>query len=503
MTRVRTVALRTMMACFITSVVCGLAPADAALTTSVTVSGTLLVAPAEREGDPPAYAIQTDDGALVEATGAALRGAQPGAHFSVRLALPPGFEASHRLSATLDRAQAQHLRLSVTSATPTAAAAAKAGVTHRWYTAAPSNFGAPGMTDAALLAQINEVAGYWTTQANHAIASITTPTAITHYTSTATTAAGGCGLTGADFWAAVQEAAAQFPGADFGGSDQLLVLMPATCVTGSISGRGTQGGLSFGNGGYSISITNSRWFEPTLAHEIGHNYGYGHSRLGPCEPACANEYGDYYSVMGAVNSGYLVPPALSTPFRVMQGITDARRGRDARQPGHDHDLHQTLRPRSAPQRTARPGPARRHRSDALRRVPVRHRCRRTAFYASRTSPSYRTGVVVDAAYNSSGTALVPDSGRNALIKGESRTFTSATAKVTVTVTAMTTSAATVKVVITGFASTRAPGRSPCPWRPRSARRSAPSSGAGPSPPRAPATSGTPTASRSPERPARP
>ncbi len=323
------------------------------------------------------------------------------------------------------------------------------GVAHRWYAAAPSNFGAAGMTDATLIKQTKAIGSYWTTQSNGAISSIVTPTAIAHYTSTATTAAGGCGLTGTDFWPVVQEAAAQFPDAHFDGTDQLIVMMPATCVTGSVSGRGTQGALNFGGGGYSISITNPRWFQPTLAHEIGHNYGYGHSRLGPCEPACANEYGDYYSVMGAVNSGYLTPTALSTPFRVMQGITDAGEVETLTvNSGTTTTYTKTLRPRSDTsglRALALP-------ADIGQTLYVEYRsgtgADKSAFYAKGASSSYRKGVVVEAAYASSGTALVPDSSRKALVLGESRTFTSDTGSVTVSVTKLG-AKATVKVAVTG------------------------------------------------------
>ena len=78
MARLRTAATRTLLACLVASVVPGLVTglaadaADAAAASEVSVSGTLLVAPAERDGDAPAYAVQTDDGALVEVTGSAL-----------------------------------------------------------------------------------------------------------------------------------------------------------------------------------------------------------------------------------------------------------------------------------------------------------------------------------------------------------------------------------------------------------------------------------------------
>ncbi len=460
MARLRTAATRTLLACLVASVVPGLAigSADAAAASEVSVTGTVLVAPAEREGDAPAYAVQTDDGALVEVTGGPLADARPGSRFAGRLAAPTSLSRTDT-TALLAEAEQRHVPLRVVSATlspPEPAPQAKAGVTHRWYAAAPNNFGAQGMTDTALLDQLDAVAGYWTSQANGAIAGITTPTAITRYAASATTTGGGCGLTGSSFWAVVQEAAAKFPTANFDGTDQLLVLMPTTCSTGGTTGRGTVGGLSFGNGGYSISVTNAQYFEPTVAHELGHNYGYGHARLGPCTP-CASEYGDYYSVMGAAIVGYLPPTALSTPYRVMQGVTDA--GEIETLTGSDvtTTLTRTLQPRSA--------------SSGLRGLAIPDAATGRTFYvdyrsgtgtdagsyyaANGPTGTYRRGVVVEEVDQANGTALLPDAGRNALVAGDSRTLPGG--HVALSVTAIGGGTATVEVTIDGLPAYPTPG----------------------------------------------
>ncbi len=130
-------------------------------------------------------------------------------------------------TAALRKAEVVHARLTVTRGSvstapalgPDGLAKKAKGTVHKWYVAAPSNLGAQGMTDAELLKQIGDVASYWKSQANGTISSIVVPKTILRYSVAATTTDAGCGLAGNDFWPTVQEAAAQFPKANFGGAD--------------------------------------------------------------------------------------------------------------------------------------------------------------------------------------------------------------------------------------------------------------------------------------------
>lgn len=416
--------------------------AQGATDVTARLTGTLLAIPSEGDA-ATSYAVQRDGGELVGVAAVDFTEADAGAHFDgqVDVSRLSGSTPSARLALAADDSRP----LRVTSYSLGEQAATQASTTHRWFVAAPSNFGALGMTDAEALARIGWVASYWTQQSNGVITDITVPGSITRYTATATTEAGGCGLTGlgSTFTSTVNEAAAQFPGASFGGSDQLIVLMPPSCVTGGTVGRGTVGSLSFSHGYYNIDIASKNTFEWTLAHELGHNYGYGHSSLGPCTTACTSEYGDYYSVMGGVVSGKPIPPALGTVSRQLQGITDA--GEVETVTG---SATRVLAPRSATTglrslQVTDPG------TGQVLRLDYRSGTGADAgnYYAGgSTASSFRKGVVAESGYNSNAVQLVPGpASRKAMVPGDSLTL----GTTTVEVTAMDADGATVVVTVPG------------------------------------------------------
>lgn len=403
------------------------------------LEGTLVEVPAE-ENAPVQYAVRTDRGFLVPVTGLPSTGVEPGAEITGRVSVG-ALSGSGRSVGDRPVALASYR---LTSPAPAAAAPAS----HRWFVAVPDNFADLALTDEQLLARVRWVADYWTAQSGGAIASVTVPTAVVRYTADATSEAAGCGLSGSDFSATVNEAAAEFPGASFGGSDQLVLVVPQSCNAGGTVGRGTLGSLSFARGGYTINKAGPSYFEEVLAHELGHNYGYHHAALGPCTTACVSEYGDYYSVMGGAVSGHPLPPALGTESRRLQGILDP--GEVETLTGGDAPITVTrvLQPRSA--------------TSGLRSLAVTdpatgqqlHLDYRsgtgadagTYYTAGSGTTSYRRGVVVETANGASGIALLPDvSGRKAMVAGDSLTV----GGTTVSVTSMTSSGATVSVTIPG------------------------------------------------------
>lgn len=416
--------------------------ADAAPAVTARLTGTLLTVPSEEPGVAPEYAVQADSGELVAVDGA-FPEEPPGPRFDGRVDVTRLAGATPQ--ARLATAESLHEPLRVTSYTLSAEpAAAQAATSHRWFVAAPANFGAFAMTDSEILARIGWVAAYWEKQSNGVITDIDVPATITRYQASATSPAGGCGLTGGDFNATVQEAAAAFPGASFGGTDQLLVLMPPACSSGGTVGRGTMPyRLSFGHGYYSITKVSSSTFEWTLAHELGHNYGYGHSSLGPCATSCVSTYGDYYSVMGGVVSGKPIPPALGTVSRELQGVTDA---------GEVESIAGSATRRLSP-RAAGSGlrSLRVSDSDSGLELLLDYRSGTgddaTTYYAGGTSSTgYRKGVVVEARFGTNAVQLVPaDNDRLAMVAGDTLTI----GTTTVAVTATDSDGATVRVTVPG------------------------------------------------------
>ena len=112
----------------------------------------------------------------------------------------------------------------------------------------------------------------------------------------------------------------------------------------------------------------------TYAHETGHNYGFNHANAR--DSGSSMEYYGAYDVMGFALAGYNQLTALSTPFRVFQGITDAGEirdvdlGRQVEGRSRERDDQAAQPRRRAPER---PGGRPRHRQGALSRLPLRDR----------------------------------------------------------------------------------------------------------------------------------
>ncbi|HEX3929601.1 MAG TPA: hypothetical protein VHW64_02770 [Nocardioides sp.] len=286
------------------------APAGAseAGTAMVHVHGRLLVVAAEQPGQRQLYGVALADGEIVEVRGRFAGNARTGEVFDGLLAADP---AALRLAGRLG----QPLRVVGTpSVTPGAAAATP--TVHQQFVAALDNEGALGQDDTQLLAHVSAVGSYWQTESNGAIAGSTVPSTVDHYDTALSTT--DCGL-GSDFFTVVEEAEQQFPDFSFDGSDQLVLFVPPSCGSGSVVGEGTVGS-SFASGG-ALVVKAGDSIEGTYAHETGHNYGFEHAnaRVG----RTSMEYYGVYDVMGfALPAPYNQLTALSTPYRVFQGITD-------------------------------------------------------------------------------------------------------------------------------------------------------------------------------------
>jgi hypothetical protein len=322
--------------------------AGAATSDTVSVHGTLLVVSSERPGGHTAYGVALADGDIIRVRGRFGTDARTGAVFDGRLALPrsvvatlaargePGSTTALRL---VDR---RALTLSVAgSPSVTPAAPEVTPTTHEQFVSALDNEGALGEDDSQLLDHVSTVADYWRGEANGAIAGITVPTTVAHYDTALSTT--DCGL-GDDFFSVVQEAAEQFPDFAFGGADQLVVFVPPACGSGSIVGEGTVGS-SFASGGALVVKAQSA-IEGTYAHETGHNYGFEHANARYA--GTSMEYYGVYDVMGFALSGVNQLTALSTPFRVFQGITDPGEIQRVRLGDRLHPVHEsaTIKPRS-------------------------------------------------------------------------------------------------------------------------------------------------------------
>jgi hypothetical protein len=359
-----TAATATVIATWATAPTAAVAgtPADTRVNTTaatVEVRGTLLVAQPDRPGSRPAYAVALPDGDLVPVRGA-LAGARSQSTFTGRLVLPDSVTASLSAQgkkvgagATLgstSRTGRSALRLvdhrSLTlrvSGTPTLTRTAQpvTPTAHRQYVAAITDKGALGEDDRGLLGHVRKVGAYWRHQANGAISSIDVPARVTRYKTSVSSK--DCGL-GDDFFRVLQEAASKFPGIDLsGGSDQLVLFVSPACSSGMV-GEGTIGD-SFVTGG-ALIVKAGKTIDGTYAHETGHNYGFEHANVR--RSGSSMEYYGAYDVMGFALGGYNQLTALSTPFRVFQGITDAGEIRDVPLGDRSRTVQAsvTIRPRS-------------------------------------------------------------------------------------------------------------------------------------------------------------
>jgi hypothetical protein len=298
-------------------------PAQAGSVPSVAVHGRLLVVPAKSGGEPTRYGVEVPGGDIIQVSGHFPADVRTGDRFDGRLGLPATVEtALARLrdsgTTTVSRLAARRsLTLPVVGSPSITAAedATASGATHVQYVAALNNKGSLTQSDTALLGHVSTVGTYWEGESNGAIAGIGVPSTVTHYAGTKATA--DCGL-GDDFFPVVNEAAQQFPGFDVANGDQLVLFVPPSCSSGGIVGEGTLG-RSFASGGLLI-VKAGQSIESTYGHETGHNFGFEHANARWDEESM--EYFGAYDVMGFAIDDFDQLTALSTPYRVYQGVTD-------------------------------------------------------------------------------------------------------------------------------------------------------------------------------------
>src|SRR4051794_17789477 len=323
---------------------------------TVQVHGTLVVVASETPGGHPSYGVALADGDIVPVRGSFDPSVRTGAEFEGRLAIPASVTdaltgrtvVADPRRAALRLVDRRSLTLSVVGTpTVTEVAAAATPTVHRQFVAAIDNKGVLGQTDAELLAHVTDVGTYWENQSNGAISGVTVPATVKHFVDTTGSTDCGLGASVPDFFALVQEAQALFPTFDLSPNspDQLVLFVPPSCFAGSTVGRGTVG-TSFASGG-SLIAEASPSIEGVYAHETGHNYGFQHAnarRLGT-----SMEYFGIYDVMGfALPAQFNMLPALSTPYRVFQGITDPGEIQDVPLGDQTLPVHATatIKPRS-------------------------------------------------------------------------------------------------------------------------------------------------------------
>jgi len=137
-----------------------------------------------------------------------------------------------------------------------------------------------------------------------------------------------------DVWAA---AATQHPSANFTskpGGDTLVVFVPADCFSapGWAGWTGmTTIGTGLRSGGLSFIVVGD---EGTMAHELGHELGLGHSNveLGSTLSSHILEYGGIHSVMGIDVNGYSAP-ALDAALQYGFGVIPASQATTITKPG--------------------------------------------------------------------------------------------------------------------------------------------------------------------------
>jgi hypothetical protein len=445
----------------------GWAAADAAADTaatgpSVAVHGHLLVVASERPGGHPAYGVAMADGDIVEVRGAFAPTVRTGDVFDGRLALPSSVtRALARRTPTSDPARAalrivdrRSLTLTV-AGTPTVTAdeTAATATAHQQYVAAIDNKGALGQTDTQLLGHVSTVGTYWQHESNGAISSVVVPATVKHYNTGLSTT--DCGL-GNDFFDVVQEAAAKFPGANpYSGSNQLVLFVPPGCVNGNIVGMGTIGS-SFASGG-ALVVKAQDAIEGTYAHETGHNYGFNHANARYA--GTSMEYYGVYDVMGYALAGYNQLTALSTPFRVFQGVTDPGEIQDVPLGDRSAPVHvsATIAPRGDDSglrsvRVVNPDTGEPlyldYRSGTGPDVSAFYTAQGYYLNSSQGPVRYGPGVTISALHNTSGvdTLVVDGSGHTSLGAGAS--WTNASGNLTVHVSALGASGADVTVDFT-------------------------------------------------------
>ena len=374
---------------------------------TIRVKGRVLVL--HGEGDEDRYSLQLRSGRIVPLADGFE--AEPLSFFSGTLAVP-GTTSARLLegagrSAALARAQSLG-GLLVRESRVISPRPAAGPTHHTTYVAKVTNFGAIGLSDAAILSNLAAAQEYWVRQSNGLIGSWATATGVVPVSSTAGSAAAGCGLGngGADFDAVTSSVgAAAFPGVDFSGAspNHLVVVVPDNCG-GTAAGR-ARVGVSLANGGPSIvQAMPGSMVRIVMEHEYGHNVGLQHS------DNKVAEYGGVYEVMGAGPDDY-PNPALGTALRHEEGALAPGEMVDGLAGGE-----WTLAPRSAT--TGLRGIHFINPDDGVRHfVDYRDGTGADAgtWYAQNSTvvgygQTYRTGVVIEREHKTSGSFLVDTNG---------------------------------------------------------------------------------------------
>ena len=174
-------------------------------------------------------------------------------------------------------------------ASPPAAVAAVAKP-HRAYVVKVTNQGDYGFTDAQLQRGVRSALARWVVESNGAIPDFSL---VEFKTATST---GTC-LTGGNLYNQFDDEL--FPGVAFGNDsgNHLIVMQPMGCG----GGVGTVGDSIADGGKLSFDFNGNKGLN-TLLHELGHNFGLSHAQSTCSDGTCeANEYGNYYTPMGATH----------------------------------------------------------------------------------------------------------------------------------------------------------------------------------------------------------
>ncbi|GAB2692098.1 M12 family metallo-peptidase [Thalassiella azotivora] len=177
------------------------------------------------------------------------------------------------------------------------------------------------ITQAVVEAQVDGASSYWSDVTGAGV-TFTTDTVSAPYVSAYTCSSPQ------DMW---QEAATRtgYPGYGSGSNNHLVLVLPSSAGCGyglgSVGADVNYGGLSY--------VSDTAW--PVLAHELGHNLGFGHANSTTCgsvqdgptgSTSCATkEYGDYpMDVMASSNRSFA--GTLSSPAQIRAGFLPAADG---------------------------------------------------------------------------------------------------------------------------------------------------------------------------------